>query len=157
MSGLETLATIGSAIGTTLSVAGGIAGASQQAANDRARAAEMERKAKEERAVASREMLEKRREGELLQSKQLAGAASSGGSTTDATMLDLFADTEAQSEYNASTALYRGESNARALEAGAENLRASAKTRMPAAMLSGAGTLLGDFGKNYKSYRKVFD
>lgn len=157
LSGLETIAAVTSIVGTVASAAGTVAAGAVAKNNDIAKAQEMERKAQEERAVATREAIEKRREADLIQSKQLAGAAASGGSTTDATMLDIFSDTEAQGAYNSASAIYRGEASARNLEAGAANARASAKTRMPAAYLSAGGSLMSDFGKNGKSYAKLFD
>lgn len=154
MSGLETIAL---AAGTGLSAFGTIAGGMAAKNNADAKAAEMQRKAMEERAIATRDAVKARKEAETITSQQLARGAASGGSATDATMLDIFADTEAQAEYNKASALYRGESNARNLEAGAQNARQEGRAKLASSYISAAGTVLSDVSKSGKSYRKLFD
>lgn len=65
------------------------------------------RKATEERALASREALNRRREAYLVSSRALAISAAGGGAG-DVGNINRIAQLEAGGEYNAETALYEG-------------------------------------------------
>lgn len=84
------LAGVGQAVGVGSSLIGGVA------AKNRADAmAEQEkRKANEEMVMATRKAQEKRRQGELVQSKIVSGAAASGGGVATPTIYDLIGDAE---------------------------------------------------------------
>lgn len=151
MSGLETLAAAASLAGTAVSAVGTIRNAAQQKANDQYQARQLEAQAKAETAAAQREAMQRRKEGDLLASQQQARAAASGGSATDPTVLDLMGDADAMSEYNAATAMYRGDYAAQKSREGAEAKRMQASTRMTGAYLSAGGDLLSSFGRNAKS------
>lgn len=130
-----------SGLGALVSAGGTIA--SGVAANNAARyeAQQMEIKAAEERAAAQREAQQKRREGQLVMSRQQALAAASGaGAGTDApTIVKLMTDTAKEAEYNALTAQYGGESRARGLLDSARGRRASGRASL-------LGSTIGAFG-----------
>jgi hypothetical protein len=144
--GGSSLGGVASAVSSGLGLAGTILGASQAQSAAKAEAREMERRANEETAVSQRDAAAKRREGELLMSRQRASAAASGGST-DPSLIAMMADADSESEYNAQTALYRGASSAGNLQTRAANKRASASTMMPAAILRASTSLLSDYGR----------
>lgn len=140
-----------SGLGALVSAGGTIA--SGVAANNAAKyeAQQMEIKAAEERAAATREAQQKRREGELVMSRQQALAAASGaGAGTDApTIVKLMTDTAKESEYNALTARYGGESRAR-------GLLDSAKARRTSGRSSLMGSVIGGFGEGAAGLGRAF-
>jgi len=138
MSGLETLIPL---IGAGLSGAGTIAGGI--AANEQAQfqAAQEEARGKEEFAAAQRDAMEKRREGQLVMSRQQALAASSGAGTTTPTIVKLMTDTGAQADYNARTAIYGGESRRAGLFDQARATRRSGRASLLGGFLGGFGQM----------------
>lgn len=153
--------------GTALSAMGTIAGgsAAAQAGQYAQRSAEFtaqqqEQAAKEARAVGQRSAFEKRREGELLNSKLQARAAASGGGASDPTVLDLSGDIAQRGEYDALTEMFKGESRARGLLDGAEASRMQGaaalyegQAKRRASHLSAAGTIIGGAGSMFNQYR----
>jgi len=113
------------------------------AANNAAKfeAQQMEMRAKEETAAAQREADAKRREGALLNSRQQAiAAASGGGAGTDApTIVKLMADTAGQAEYNAQSSMYGGLSRAAGLRDQAKARRAEGKASLLGSVFAGFG------------------
>ena len=85
----------------------------QQAAADY-EAGQLEQQANEARALAQREAIRRRREGELLLSRQIAVAAAQGGAA-DPSVLTLYGDTFEETELAAGTEIYKGETRARGL------------------------------------------
>jgi hypothetical protein len=138
-----TLATIGKLAGAAGTIFSGIA--ANSAANYEA--AQMEQKATEERAAATREAAQKRREGQLIQSRQQALAAASGaGAGTDApTIIKLMTDTASFGDYSARSHLYGGESRARGLTDAARGRRASGQASL-------LGSFIGGFGQAAKAF-----
>jgi hypothetical protein len=110
----------------------------------------LEAKAAEERAAAGREAQEKRKEGELLKSRQVALAASSGGGTANPTILDILGDTESRTSYLANSAVYGGEQRAAGLKDQANFGTWQAKTQAASSKAKGdaafSGSLLEGFG-----------
>lgn len=142
MAFLGALGGIGTAISAMGSIVGGLAGMAQ--AN--AQSAMMEHQAKlqrqqamEARAVATRQSAEKRREGNLMQSKLQARAAASGGGAADPTVIKLGQDIAGRSEYSALFDMYQGENRARGYEDSANASMAAAKS----AQQQGQFALLG--------------
>jgi len=110
MSGFELIGALVSAAGT---IAGGVA--ENNAAKFEAK--QMEIKAQEENAASQREAEQNRKEGELAMSRQQALASSSGGgAASDApTIVKLMANTAGQSELNAQSTIYGGQSRSAGL------------------------------------------
>ena len=119
-------------IGAAASLAGGLIQASQAQAAAAAEAAaiqyqgqyqqaaavyeanQLEQQANEARALAQQEAVRRRREGELLLSRQVAVAAAQGGAA-DPSVLTLYGDTFEETELAAGTEIYKGETRARGL------------------------------------------
>jgi hypothetical protein len=154
-------ATAVSAMGT---IAGGNAAADagyrgQQAQIYKAR--QEEQAAQEARAVGQRALFEKRREGDLLQSKLQARAAASGGGADDPTVLNLGGDIAARSEYDALFEMYKGENRARGLldAATASRMKGDAEyaegmAKKKASQISAIGTIVGGAGSMFNQYHK---
>ena len=147
LSASQALGGLGALISAGGTIASGVA--SSNAAKYEAQ--QMEIKAAEERAAATREAQQKRREGELVMSRQQALAAASGaGAGTDApTIVKLMTDTAKESEYNALTARYGGESRAR-------GLLDSAKARRTSGRSSLMGSVIGGFGEGASGLSRAF-
>lgn len=145
------LGTVASGVGGLASAAGTVGAANASANADKFEAKQMEQKAKEEQAAAQREAEQKRREGTLIQSRQQAlAAASGGGASGDApTIVKLMTDTAGQAEYGAQSNLYGGRERYAGLMDSAKGKRASAK----ASLLGGA---IGGFGQGFSSIGKAF-
>lgn len=138
-------------LGTLVSAGGTIASgvAAKNAADYEAK--QMEIKAAEERAAAQREAQVKRREGQLVMSRQQALAAASGaGAGADApTIIRLMTDTARDAEYNAQTVRYGGESRAVGLMDSARGRRASGRASL-------LGSTIGAFGQAAGGLAKAF-
>lgn len=68
-------------------------------------------------AAAQRDAMEQRRQGELLQSRAIALAAASGGGVTDPSVVKLLSSNAGEIAYRSAVAIYRGEDEARSLNA----------------------------------------
>lgn len=79
-------------------------------------AKQFETKTGQERAIGSREVSERKREGRILASDALAIGASSGAGGYESTIADI----EGEAEYRMLTSLYNSEQSARDLEIAAE-------------------------------------
>jgi len=152
------------AVSAVVSAAGTVVGGiGAKNAGDAARdskyfeAGQLEQAAQESRAASQRSMLEKRREGTLLQSKLQARAAASGAGAADPTVVDLGGDIAQRSSYEGLMEVYKGENRARGLEDQAIGSRmsgdaaaAEGKAKRSASFLSAAGTILGGATSAYK-------
>lgn len=98
------------------------AGIAARAAADY-RADALESGASDVRGAAQQRAHFTRREGRFAKSRALAAAAASGGGATDPTVVKILSEIEGQSEYEALSDLYSGESQAYALEQEAEATR----------------------------------
>lgn len=148
MAGLETIGLIGTALSAAGAIVGGIS-ASNQA---KAQAVLAEMQAKEQRAAAHREVIRRGKEAQLIQSRQQAIAASTGGGAKDPTVLDLMGDVEAEGSYQKATAMYEGESRARGLEAQASMARMQARQALFSGFI-GAGTSILSGFSGFEQYR----
>jgi len=130
-----TLATVGSLVGAAGTIATGVA------ANNAAQfeAEQQEERGKEEFAAAQRDAQQKRREGELVMSRQRALAAAGGDSLDSPTIVRLMTDTAADADYNARTAMYGGESRRRGLYDQASATRRSGRASLLGSVFSGFG------------------
>jgi hypothetical protein len=146
MSGLELIGALAGAAGT---VASGIA--SKNAADYQAE--QQEAAGKEELAASQRDALEKKREANILNSRQLALAAASGaGAGSDApTIVQLMSSTAGEGDYNARTSLYGGFSRKAGLNAAAAGSRMSGNASLLGGVLGGFGQAASAFGKYGKA------
>ena len=134
----------------SLQILSTIAGGYMAKNSDEYEADQLKIKGQEEFAAASRAASEKRQEGALVNSRQQALAAiSGGGAGSDApTILKLMGDTAGQAEYNAMTELYGGESRRRGLLDAAKAKKLEGK----ASLLGAYGTAFGQAAQAAKSY-----
>lgn len=106
-----------------------------------------DRQAAEERAASQREALEKRHEGALAMSRQLAVAGASGAGVVNPSILDIYGETAQRGEYNAQTALYGGESRARGQMDEATAARFKGKAAHKGSLYEAGGHILSGIGK----------
>jgi hypothetical protein len=123
-------------------------GKAQQAALN-FEAKQHEKQAAEERAAAQREAEEKKHEGKLLQSRQIALAASGGAGVVNPSILDIYSETAEESDLNARAVQYGGESRARGQLDQAAAARAKGKAARTGSIFEAGGLLLGGIGKAY--------
>ena len=146
MAALPALAAVATLASAGLSAMGSIQqGKAQQAALN-FEAQQRERQAGEERAASQREALEKRREAQLAQSRQIAIAGASGAGVVTPSVLDIFSETAQQGEYNAQTALYGGESRARGQMDEAAAARFKGKAAKRGSLFEAGGHILSGIG-----------
>lgn len=155
MAGISTIATI---VGAGISLVGGLTqAAGQRAAGDAAledarfEARQLERTGKEEFAASQREALAARREGRLAASRgQAVAAASGGGAGSEApTIVQLLGEISGQSELNAETALYRGESRRKGFYEQAQATRRTGRSRQRGYYSSAAGSIFSSIGSAF--------
>jgi hypothetical protein len=140
---MASLSLISGLVGAAGTVLGGIA------ENRRAQseAEQMEARGKEEFAASQREAIDKRKEGELANSRVQALAAASGAGASNATITKLMTGIAGEADYNARTATFGGESRKRGLFD-----QASARRRSGRASL--LGSVFGGFGQGLNAYSK---
>ena len=157
---IATAANVAMVAGTALSVAATIqqgrhaeaaAKAQQQAAE--AEAARMRVRAGQERALAQRQALEKRRQARLRASRAQAFAASSGAGALDPDVVNLLGDIEGEGTFQAMMALAAGEDRAKGLTTSAAQqqfrgaaARAEGRAKRNIAFLDAGGTILDKAG-----------
>lgn len=125
-------------------------------------AAQQRQQGNEALAVGQRLGLERRKEGDLLQSKLQARATASGGGATDPTVVGLAEGIAERTQMDALTELWKGESKRRGLLDAAEatHLQGLAaleegNMRQKASKLSALGTVLGSAGSMFGTYKKM--
>ncbi len=143
------LPAIGAAVSAFGTLASGVAAnraAQQDALN--AEAAGME-----ERAAGQREAEQKRREGQLVLSRQQALAAASGaGAGADApTLVKIMTDTAQAAELNAQQSLFVGEQRQRGYNQQARARRAEGRASLLGGVLGGFGQAASGIGDAYRS------
>ena len=109
-------------------------------------ARQMETKANEQRAVAQREAINRRREGDILTSRALAAAGASGAGTLDPGVLSLIGGINRETEFAASTELFNAESAATNMESQAGATRLSGRNSRTAGMIGATTTMLSSIG-----------
>lgn len=140
------MAAIG-AVASVISAIGGVV--SGVAANNQAQfeAQQQEMQGKEELAASQRQADQQRQEAKMVQSRQQALAAASGGGATDPTIVRLMTQTAQQGELNAQTSLFGGENRKRGLFDSAMGTRMSGQASMFGSFLGAAGSLASGFAK----------
>lgn len=142
---MAALGGIGSAIGMIGSVVSAFGTIAAGAAAKRSadyQAAQLEIKAKEEKAAAQREAGEVARQKRLVQSRQQAVLAASGGGALDETALDLAGDVEREGTYRELAVRYGGDERAKGLRAQATAARMSGQAAMTGAIFDAAGGVM---------------
>lgn len=142
MSGFEIIGLLG----TLVSAVGTISAANQQAAAANYEAQLAERRAGQERAMATYRMQEQRRKTEQLKGQAIAAAASSGGGVLGS-FEDVYAKTEERGRFLEGFEMYQGEERAKGLEADASVKRMAAKAAKQGAMFKVAAQGLNAFSK----------
>lgn len=144
-----------SAIGTVFSMAGTIAAgkARQNAANYEA--AQYRQQAKEEVAAAQREVIDKRKQGERLQSRARSIVGKSNLGTLDETVVDLQGDIASEVAYQEDLITYGGENRARGRRAQGDAAELQGKLDMQESRIaaigqafSGAASIASSFGSS---------
>lgn len=142
---MAALAAIGSLVGAVGTIAAGKAAKKDQDFQ----AVQLDQKANEERASATRVAAQSRNEAALVDSRAQALAASSGGGAgTDApTIVKLMSGIAGQGELNAQTNLYTGFSRGAGLNDQASAARRSGKASLLGSYLNAFGQAAGGLGK----------
>ncbi len=152
-----TMLTIASAASIASSVIGGIssiqAGKAQQVQHEY-QAKLAEREAQQTRAFSEQEAAKKRREGRLMESRQRAIAAASGGAG-DPSVLNILATTEAEAQYAADIERFRGTSQAAGLQLRAESQRLRGRQARRQGILDGVGSFLGAGSTAFDRFGKI--
>lgn len=154
---LSTLSSIAGVAGTAVSAVGTIAAGSAAKASAEFEADQLRKKGAESLAASQREAEDRRKQTELVMSRQQAGAASSGLGALDPTVLALAGDTFQQGTLNSEMATYTGLSQRAGYMDQANAAIASGKAAQKGSYLGAAGTLLGgvsSFGSKYASINK---
>lgn len=126
------------------------------------RARQLEQNAGQERAASQHKAEQARKQGRLVQSRARAVGAA-GGAIKGTDIEDILAGLEAEGEYNAQSALYEGEENARSMEAQANAERYGgkvgkamasyqAKATRRAGYISAVGNALQGSASMYEKY-----
>lgn len=144
MAALPTILSIGSA-------GAGILGGIQAQKQGKAEAQALTQKAAAERADASRQSEERRRQTELVLSKQTALAADSGAGTVNASILDIYGDTAQRGSYLARSDYAAGDNKAESYLAGAKNAKTKGSNALTGSILEGFGTAAKGLNASWKS------
>jgi hypothetical protein len=154
VSGLETIA-------LGLTAASAVVGAGAQVYSgiqaDKAakkQALQLQTQGQAEFASAQRDALEARLQGKLLESRQMAAAAASGGGAgLDApSIVKLMSETGDRTEYAAQAAMYAGVRKKQYYNDEAANARSAGRNNLIGSVLSSFGTLAGGFGDTVSMY-----
>lgn len=142
------------AIGTGVSAVGTIAAGDQAAAAGESKARQLEQAATQERAKGQRQMFEKQRETQLVQSKLQARASADGGSATDPGVLKISEDIAGRGEQQALMDLANGENSARGMEDQAKASRISGQAAQSGSRFSAFGTIAQGAGTGFDRYAR---
>jgi hypothetical protein len=130
-------------------------GASAQKKAARAQAKQYKHRKMLARSSSQRDSIADRRDARYVLSRARAVAASQGGAMDDPTMVNVFADIEAEGEYNALSRLFEGEEAAQGDAAAARAARNEGSALQTAGFLQAGASLWdgynsGSFAKKYK-------
>lgn len=145
---LGTVATAGAAGATILS---GVAAKEQS----KAEAAELQRQAEEERALASQKRQQKIKETKLLLSRSQAISAASGAGATDPTVLALEGGIEAEGYNQGRMETAIGKSRSNALQFRAGQALAEGNTKLATSLFEGGGTILSGVSPYFAKYGRT--
>lgn len=154
MAGIS-LATALSAGGTAISALGSIKQGAAAKAAANFQAAQLEQRAKAERAVAQREGIERKREIKLAESRARALGAAGGVATTSPTLSNILGGLDFEADYAKDVALASGEERAIGSQMGAAAAKLEGKQAYQAGLYGAAGSL-AQFGMS-SSGASLFD
>ncbi len=143
-------------IPAVMSAAGTLLGADANSKAAKAEQAQLNQQAMGERASASRAAAEADRQSRLMASAALAANSTSGGGFADPTFVNSMAAIAAEGEYNALSALYEGETQARSTEYAGRVRRAEAKRAKRESILT-AGAQLGQGALDSRSSSSMYN
>jgi hypothetical protein len=157
MSGLETLALVAGLGGSAVSAVGQIQQGKAANAAAEQDALNAEAASREERAASQRDAIDKRKEAQIVMSRQQALAAASGaGAGADApTIVRLMSDTASQGELNAQTAMFGGESRAQGFLQTAKSRRAEGKASLLGSQIGAFGAVLSGLSSAGTGYSQM--
>lgn len=141
-------------ISTALSVGSTLYGGLRAYQGSKAEAASLKQKGDNELAVAQRDAMRKRRETDLLLSRQRAVASSSGGGATDPTVLSVMGKTQQEGDYNAMLDMYNGLTSRADLYKEAATVRSEGKSKLVGSILDAGGTLYSDLARRRREARE---
>jgi hypothetical protein len=107
-------------------------------------------------AIGQRQAMEERRQSDLLASRALAVAASSGAGVSDPTIVDVISKTRGEGAYRASIALYEGEAKARRLRMEAAGARLAGADAVTAGLNTQFQSNLAAGGQLFRGGAKVY-
>lgn len=145
---LSKAATIGS---TALSVVGTLRGAAEVSSQQKQQAAQAQQAAELAKAQGQRRAAAEYRRGRLLAGRQRVAAAGQGG-LQDQSVINLMADAESATDYNAQVVMADAETQARGYQGQASVARANAGNARTAGILGAAGAGLSGYSKMYEKF-----
>lgn len=113
----------------------------------RFKAKQVERNAIAKRAQGTRQTQEGLRQGRKLQSDAIAAMAAGGGSTTDVGAIEQKAKLKQATDYNALTALFEAEEQAKGMDLAAKGMRMEGKMAKKAGQRKAISTIMEDADK----------
>lgn len=110
-------------------------------------AAQLTKKAQAVKGAGSREAIEERRAGKILESNIRAAQAGAGGLTTDVGAIEQQAKAKEITDYNALAALFEAETVSDTLKLAAKGKRWEGKAAIKAGRRKALSTVISDLGK----------
>ena len=155
MAALPYIALAAQAVGTGLQFIGGLQAAEEEERAAAFAAKQKEQQAQQERAIAGARAREEQRKKRLLQSRQLAVAAKTGGAS-DPSVVKAISDVEAEAEIRTLTEQAAGETAARGLTAQAGEIRRQGAAQARARRFGAFSSLLEGAATGFTTYRRFF-
>lgn len=132
--------------GGLLKAGGAVSSGNDAMAEAESVAAQLRYNAGQQRAAGQRSAIQEKKNTDVLLSKMLALGGASGGSMSDPTMLNLFAQAEAEGKLASQTQMYNANEAARGMEAEAAGALRSGAARKKASRIEAFGSLLSTAG-----------
>lgn len=138
-------------IGTALSVGSTIYGGLAANAQAKGEAKNLKKKGEQQIAVAQREADRKRRETNLLLSRQTAVAGASGAGVTDPTVLSVMGKTKTEGDNAAMLDMYNGMVNRSDLYTEANTVRGEGKSKLFGTFLDAGSTIYSSLARKKRT------
>lgn len=122
--------------------------------NSKFEARMLQQKGNDELAIAQREAMKSRKEGDLAASRALAVAAGSGAGAADETVLNTIADIEVKKRTNVLTDMYRGMTARNDLYAQAKIRKKEGRDAQTAGLLNAASSIYGGVSRIARDRRR---
>lgn len=146
MAGFSTIASVLSIGGSIIGGLGRIYGGAAEKASDYKSAADLENYGRAEFAASQREALDVKFQGDLVQSRQRALAAASGGGAADEGMLVIADQTAARERYAIDSVIFKGADTRKRYFDAARAKRESGDSSLIGGVLGGIGYTAGGIG-----------